>query len=913
MKQEPQEPLFTLTPEEEQKISEVFTTLTAGGTLSKEARYNLETERGFSPEIIAEMKIFSGGKYLDGIFYNLWSKDEALKDLLLKTGLLQKTICKKPGEYAGEPEYHLTLKLSSPTRKSDKGAEHPRIIIPIFDNEGRTKALYPHKDALKGFGINLYSDYLLTQGTPETVIINESPLKAIATYQILGKKYKHIGLSGISSFADNYFNKLEEKLKANKIKKTIMLFDNEIKNNPEYPNYKEDFWNRYDAEYYAYLMAWKLTKAGIITTIATFPDEWRENGKIDSDGALSQGKTTEDFEYILDNAKGYTDFLKYIKENNSEAEFVLDKKLDKYFFNRKSNIKEEFNHYYIMKCPKGKEGEPPPEPKKIPITNFTMEISKIVDKVNLEENDIERERYIRFTDKSGRKSQEFKITNEELTNIQKLKPYAMSKGDYFIYDLFNTSILTELCQKLSIESTSPEIRKYSGFGKIFEGLWIFADCIIYKGNVIELNKENLFQIGNQAILPPKRHQYIPSILGNNDLSIENIINLFYKSLGYKGILGLCFVTATLFSDSLFNIHNHFSIFDIFGKTGSGKNTFGRWIFACFGIRDEANDISTSTDKGIIRSLSQRINLPFWVDEFRIDLKTEKKTQMLLNVYNRGKSVRAEYSNDEQTRSYNIKGTLMITGQASPNDEALFSRLIKIDLSEWEQKTEIYEEMESKKEHFSKLTLEIIKNEDKINKILLERVKFFVDYFRKRIKHSRTAENYGLYFGSFMACLEGLGIKKENLNFDIGKVIEDIVIHIENFLARKEDKDELKGFWRDINIILSNIEDNEIKTGGTVGYISTDKRKGSVYLAIYDVWAKYEEDCSRRKSNPTFSRTDIVSYIEEEPYYRGEKGGKKRQKRFGKKLKSYLELDYNITVTELLPFLNLEKTEEESDE
>ena len=68
----------------------------------------------------------------------------------------------------------------------------------------------------------------------------------------------------------------------------------EIKDDPKLPNYKPDVTDRYDTQYYAYLMAKMLNKSGFETIIGTLPDSWRVQGKIDIDGALAQrGHATE--------------------------------------------------------------------------------------------------------------------------------------------------------------------------------------------------------------------------------------------------------------------------------------------------------------------------------------------------------------------------------------------------------------------------------------------------------------------------------------------------------------------------------------------------------------------------------------------------------------------------------------------
>ena len=106
-----------------------------------------------------------------------------------------------------------------------------------------------------------------------------------------------------------------------------IIFDNEIKSNPDYSNYKPDFTKRYDTQYCSYILCYKLNNAGFETKIGVLPEKWMIDGKIDIDSALAQGKTKADFEKII--AKGYTP-SQYLASLSEETQAVMRRKIKKF-------------------------------------------------------------------------------------------------------------------------------------------------------------------------------------------------------------------------------------------------------------------------------------------------------------------------------------------------------------------------------------------------------------------------------------------------------------------------------------------------------------------------------------------------------------------------------------------------------
>ena len=116
------------------------------------------------------------------------------------------------------------------------------------------------------------------------------------------------------------------------MEKVLIVFDSEDKGDPNMPKYKAKIEDRFDTEYYSYLNAYKLQRGVILnksgneegsevgtvrfaTYVGTLPAEWRENGKVDFDMALAQGRTRADIERCLKAAKPPGEYLADMPED----------------------------------------------------------------------------------------------------------------------------------------------------------------------------------------------------------------------------------------------------------------------------------------------------------------------------------------------------------------------------------------------------------------------------------------------------------------------------------------------------------------------------------------------------------------------------------------------------------------------
>ena len=152
------------------------------------------------------------------------------------------------------------------------------IIIPYLE-DGTCVAVRPHKNFVKGGVLRPY--FANDEYDPDAAtIMTEGEFKARAATMY---GYQAFAVPGVSSFlgdkaAGRKFIEFYEDLAIRGIRQVIIVFDNDEKADPLFPDrYKEDIQKRWDTQYYAYLMCQKINEYGadLEASIAWLPDRWR--------------------------------------------------------------------------------------------------------------------------------------------------------------------------------------------------------------------------------------------------------------------------------------------------------------------------------------------------------------------------------------------------------------------------------------------------------------------------------------------------------------------------------------------------------------------------------------------------------------------------------------------------------------
>lgn len=436
--------------------------------LTAEHRADMKAKRGFSDETVDKLKFRSCGPHAIQIRDKLLS--EFTEEDLAESGVLVRV---------------------NDTAVVNAQLLEDRVLIPYLDDPGSdnlTNAapghaiqayhLRPHKLGFSGLASEVYCKALLVD-QPERIVLTEGEFKAAALAQW---GVAAVAVPGISSFGLKSFDRLTGLLRQTGVKNVTVIFDNEVKDNPDHPNYKPKASDRYDTDLWAYLMAWKLTKTGFDSRVGRLPDEWREKGKIDFDMALAQGRTREDILAVIGRARPAKEYLEGLPD---EGRGVVQRKISQHF--AKLNIKRDWNKYVATRH----RGE---ESYDETISNFVVNIrSNVFTPDGIQRN-------IQLINEFGETSKIFILEPGDMAGLNEFKKFCFAAGNYIFRG--NTGDLIDIWSLEFGRDSGEVIDMPEKIGIVEKRLWMFAGVATgAKKDIFRPDNEATFWIGGRGYKP----------------------------------------------------------------------------------------------------------------------------------------------------------------------------------------------------------------------------------------------------------------------------------------------------------------------------------------------------------------------------------------------------------------------------
>lgn len=780
----------------------IYSFIAEHGKLTDEHRQGLKTKRGFSDETIQQFRFFSSGQYLLEIESDLVKQFSA--DELIKAGVCIKT---------GQKPTLSPLLLEN------------RIVIPYL-NENKITLLRPHKLGLTDIPIQIYAT-----SWSKNIIITEGEFKAVAAKQM---GFDAIALPGVGSFSGEHFPALIKALNEHDVKDICIIFDSEDKSNPHLPNYKSNPSQRYDTEYYAYLMAYLLEKEGKRVRIGTLPIGWRINGKIDIDGALASGKTRDDIANVIVNAVTYKE---YFDELPKEAQNIIRKKKDKRYF--KSHISVTHGCYTATRW---RNGEPFPEE----ISNFIIKI------IAIHETPEGIIREVVFTHKSGAKSKTYSISAEQMNN-DAFKTFCLSAGNYIWKGKSEDLMVLWESEFVNAEDMRIIVEPDHIGWLDEEKTWLFGNVAITEaGHEMRPDESGIFWTDKKGIKPigivvttgrNAINSGVPS-LNLTKFDINELKSRLADTIGpMQTNLCMGWITASLFMAEVFKHHGCFPFLYLRGLKGSGKTKILSWLLACLGIEGEGYSIESTTAVAAGRYLGYFSSLPVMFDDYRNTEKAQNKDGFFRNVYNRqsaGKGLKTEFG----IREVKVRGTVCFGGEETPHDSALLERCIPIFISEKLRNKEHLRWCMDNKINFSYFTYDILRRKKDLTPTFLKVLLEACEYFASKKRNARVSINYAIVVAGYATAFG-----EDDVNF-----AEWVMAETERTAQENRSETMVAMFLDDLL---------PLKLSGRLksDYWTIDEGKIYLYLhGLYNIWA---EDYRRRHGEPPFKESAIRDYLVDE--------------------------------------------------
>lgn len=787
---------------------DIYSFIVNHAELSKTHRQELNVKRGFSDATIDKARFVSSGQYMAG-----------LEDDLIKTFREEDLVLSGAFIHDGK------------TARINPMLLEDRVLIPYANEDGQIYFLRPHKLGLRGVPVEVYQRANLS-GNPAEVVLTEGEFKAVA-----GMQYgiPTISVPGISSFSESNFPRLMELLNKFSVKRVVIMFDNETKDDPSIEaRYKDNPSDRYDTPFYAYYMATRIEREGKEVAIAQLPESWKIQGKIDLDGAAAAGKTSGELRSIVYSAKPRNEYLNDLQKEAKEI--VLRKSAQK---RHRSSIRREFNRYVASRT-RGK-------------TSWDETISNFIIRIVATHDTLEGiSREIEFINEFGKRSGSFSMGSEEMSSPDGFRTFCMRRGD-FVWRGTLEDLLTIWESEFLMMDEGRYIVESDCVGWVeSEKIWMFGNVAVdADGKELRPDKNGIYWLEKRGVKPIP----ISMSTGKNAIA-EGIPKMWTKEFDASEVkkrlsetigkpeasVVIGWVSAIPFMEEVFALYGCFPFLFVTGRWQSGKSTIADWIMNFFGVENAGKTISQTTSVAIQRSLSYYSCMPVYLDEFRNTKEIVSKAGFLRNVYNRqssGKGTKLDFG----LREAKVRGSLVIAGEETPKDGALLSRCIVVFVSRQKREQNHFTWFMANRMRFSGHSMSLLRRKSALTKQFVETLNEWRDFFTKNEIDDRTAINYAIVIAGYATAFD------KDLDF-----ADWLMSHTKQVQIESSEEQAVSVFLDDLLALKTQrmVDDNYWIVSG-----------GKIYLYFHGLHQRWSENFRRTRGEEAFKEGSIRNYLKEE--------------------------------------------------
>jgi DNA primase len=774
-------------------------------------RDELKQKRGFSDELIDKMHFRSSGEYLFD------------------------------GNYLSSSDIEM---IHEDDKRTLQGA---KVIIPYFAKDNSIFYSRIHKMGFKGRGLEIYVPWPLLRGLDTNrIVIAESEFKAAASCAM---GVAAIGIPGINTYCKNKFEELTDVLQSIGCKEVVICFDNEIKDNPAYPNFKPDYTKRFDAEIYAYIMAKKIERAGYTTSIATLKKAWMIDGKADIDGVLSQGIPHSEYQALINNALPGNAYRFGLKLSKIQRSYV-ERRIDRFFYN--GNITEEFQCYYrrVEKKVKNKI-----ETVVSRISNFIIKIDYTV--INNEK----AERYCQLISRYGN-SQRIILKPDMMVSKSQFQKLCFELGDFEFYG--NDSDLAAVWSYIFMHQDGRIINKINYLGYHSDiNTWFFFNGAYRNEQFYPADENKLIWIEDAGFMLPHSTRDDENVLlpeltdENTNIDIKKIFYNLSKVFNEKyARVVLGWTLGNFFMQEILKEYGVYPFLFFYGLQSAGKSSLANWISSFFGFTQKGVPFSMSSLVGITRAAANLSMIPIWLEEYRntSDSSIGKKNSLLRSIYDKSTILKGNKT-PGALQTYTSRSTLILSGEDQPLDAALNSRCVMIPVFDRRHSDlEAFQWLHNNASQFNTIGHHILLNKkmywDKIKLRIDEYFKAFLDSDKKvdtrNRKHMSIVAGVGdVFLDSSIEFMEFIGTESIKRTASVD--------HSQALYIFLEDVINLKNTFEISFPFLELIQNRKTRKHEVAFYFN----------GVYNFW---ERRFARLRESIPASKQALLEHIRSEPYY-----------------------------------------------
>ena len=464
----------------------------------------------------------------------------------------------------------------------------------------------------------------------------------------------------------------------------------------------------------------------------------------------------------------------------------------------RTSIIQNFDGFYIEKYYNG-------VPSKKRLTNWIIILEAII------YSDADETATWKCKLKTDKMEKTIFIPTSAFASTKEIRQFLLNLGS-ILYFTGNDNDLTELIHYFSVASQPKKVIESDCVGETKHG-FISENVFISPSDEIKPLTNGYLAIDNNMslrIVPLVKKGGNFSELPNFNLiepagGIENFkkhtYDILVKNRNLKTMLAVGWAKSVFWSQMFYNKKKYFPLLWLHGKTGSGKSVFATWLMSMMGMRNCNPEMLTdrgTTEVGLARKFAYYSSLPVFTDDYRIETG-EKFHAFFRGVYDRTsatKGLKSEFG----VRRVIIRGCSVVTGEHAPNDAALFSRCVAMELTQKERKDKYFKEIVKLEPQFSAIGFDWLKNRNK------NFDKFMVDFdkyetiLQKEFDNPRQGSCYALAVASILA--------ENYLNAD--DLLDFTIKLSKQEMAEQKSEGMISHLWECLDIVHRNkqIDENE---------------------------------------------------------------------------------------------------------
>ncbi|WP_372472609.1 DNA primase [Capnocytophaga sp. ARDL2] len=426
-------------------------------------------------------------------------------------------------------------------------------------------------------------------------------------------------------------------------------------------------------------------------------------------------------------------------------------------------------------------------------------------------------------------------------------------------------------------------RKVDVLGWNPEGFYCWNNMVTEPGKPpIAIDKNGLFHHDGHTYYVPSANEIYRNIsdkyvqqkrirLHKPQVSIIDYLAQMHKVHREYAVVGMLFAFASAHQDLIVDVAKGFPLLFLYGPPSTGKDELYGCIKKMFGIgkNDSINiESKQSTGKGMLRSFGEFSNMVVHLSEY---INGDKEIDgMLKGIWDRSSYKRATIDSRVSTDSTPILCSVIVTGNQTPTNEAVLTRLIYGEMTKNQftlEESQAFEELEN-------MTTDHITGY--MDRVIWYRPLFEKHFAKKFFMYKKILKERKAFKGSIDRIITNyaiLGATHEILKetneivfpFTTAEMLDVFDAFVSNLKRKLDTANVISRFWDVFVACLSGSEINKLHLG-----LQLDIQGELLYIRFTEVYNRIQTEWFPRFSESCPSKTTLLEKLKEDKCFVEEK-------------------------------------------